>query len=191
MLVGAGVSLTIRASLGVAPYDVLITGLAGIAGVPIGVAALAASLAFMAAGAALGGRIGPGTVMAAAAVGPAVQLGLELAPPVEALALRLAMFALGSLAIACGITLVVLAELGPGPVELVMLALQGRGHGLVPARTAIELGSVCAGWAMGGQLGVGTVVFALAIGPSLRLLLERAGYRGPAPDAAKAAAPGA
>jgi uncharacterized membrane protein YczE len=57
-----------------------------------------------------------------------------------------------------------------------MLAIHERGVPLVRVRTGIELGCIAVGWALGGQVGVGTVVFALLIGPALRRALEAVGY---------------
>ena len=94
--------------------------------------------------------------------------------------------------IAVGITAVVISEIGSGPAELVMLAIHDRGHPLAPVRTGIELACVALGWAMGGQVGVGTVVFAVLIGPTLTRTLAVAGFDpARASEASDCAAPGA
>jgi uncharacterized membrane protein YczE len=72
--------------------------------------------------------------------------------------------------------LVIVPELGAGPAELVMLAVADKGYPLAPVRTGIELVSVAVGFALGGQVGVGTLVFAVIIGPALRRTLTFAGY---------------
>jgi uncharacterized membrane protein YczE len=73
-----------------------------------------------------------------------------------------------------------------------MLAIHERGHALAPVRTGIELTSVGVGWAMGGQVGAGTLLFAVLIGPALRRTLEGLGYDTTrAAAASDAAAPGA
>jgi uncharacterized membrane protein YczE len=191
-VVAIGVALTIRADLGVAPYDVLTTGLTETTGLPIGVTAMVLPAVFVAIGLVLGGRPGPGTVIATLSVGPILGAALRLVPEVADLAPRLGLFVVGSALVAVGVTTVVVAEIGPGPAELVTLAIHDRGFPLAPVRTAIELGCVAAGWALGGQAGAGTVVFAVAIGPVLRRLLTAAGYRThPPAEAATAAAPGA
>lgn len=176
-LVGAGVALTIRGEIGVAPYDVLNTGLADITGLDIGIAAMIVPLVFVGLGLALSGRVGPGTLLAVVFVGPILGVVLHALPTVEAMVPRIALFTGGFLLIACGITAVIIAEIGPGPAEVLMLAIHERGHELARTRTAIELSSVAVGWALGGQVGVGTACFALAIGPVLRQLLCWAGYR--------------
>lgn len=192
VLVGVGVALMIRAELGVAPYDVLTTGLAELTGLPLGVAAMVLPAAFVLLGWQLGRRPGPGTLLAVLLVGPILGLAVAVLPHVEALPPRTAMFALGFASVAAGITAVIVAEIGPGPAEIVMLAIHERGHPLAPVRTGIELTCVALGWAMGGQVGAGTVVVALLIGVTLRWMLAVAGYAAPAAaEASDAAAPGA
>lgn len=191
-LVGAGVALTIEAEIGVAPYDVLSTGLADTTGLDIGIAAMVLPLAFVALGVALGGKVGPGTVLAVLLVGPILGAVLHALPGVEAMAPRIGLFTVGFVMVACGITAVIIAEIGPGPAEVLMLAIHDRGFELARTRTAIEVTSVAVGWLLGGQVGVGTALFAVLIGPVLRQLLCWAGYRAEeAEDAATAAEPGA
>jgi uncharacterized membrane protein YczE len=191
-LVGVGVAVTIRAEIGVAPYDVLTTGLVALTGIPIGIAAMLLPTVFVAIGLLIGGRPGPGTVLAVLLVGPILGLALDALPLQEAMAVRLAYFAVGFVVIAAGITAVVISEIGSGPAELVMLAIHDRGYPLAPVRTGIELTCVAFGWAMGGQVGVGTVVFALLIGPTLKRTLAAAGFDAArASEASDCAAPGA
>lgn len=191
-LVGSGVALTIRAEIGVAPYDVLSTGLAETTGLPIGVAAMVLPLFFVGLGALLGGKTGLGTVLAVLLVGPILGAVLYVLPDVEAMAPRIALFGVGFVMVAAGITAVIIAEIGSGPAEVLMLAIHDRGFELARTRTAIEVASVAIGWALGGQVGVGTAFFALAIGPVLRQLLCWSGYRADeADEAALAAEPGA
>jgi uncharacterized membrane protein YczE len=192
VLVGIGVAITIQAELGVAPYDVLTTGLVALTDIPIGIAAMLLPLAFVVLGVLIGGRPGPGTVLAVLLVGPILGATLDVLPTHEAMAARLAYFAIGFFLIAAGITAVVISEIGSGPAELVMLAIHDRGYPLAPVRTFIELTCVAIGWAMGGQVGVGTVVFALLIGPTLTRTLSAAGFdQARAIEASDCNAPGA
>jgi uncharacterized membrane protein YczE len=191
-IVAVGVACTIEAELGVAPYDVLTTGLRDTFGIPIGVAAIILPAIFMVLGVVLGGRIGPGSLLAVALVGPRLGGALAVLPGVEAMLPRLLLFAAGFVVITTGITLVVVPEIGPGPAELLMLAVHQRGVPLASARTGIEVACVAVGWAMGGQVGAGTIVFALAIGVALRWSLTAAGYDARrAAEASDAASPGA
>ena len=190
--VAVGVALMIRAELGVAPYDVFSTGVAETFDLPIGVAAMVVPVVFVGLGLLLGGRLGAGTAISTALVGPVLGLVLDRVPEHEAMVPRLGFFVVGAVVVACGITAVVVAELGAGPAELLMLAIHDRGHELARTRTGIELSAVAAGWALGGQVGIGTAVFALTIGVVLRAMLRLAGYRsGPVDDAALRAEAGA
>ncbi|MEQ1786528.1 MAG: hypothetical protein ABL966_05700 [Acidimicrobiales bacterium] len=192
VLVAVGVAVTIRAELGVAPYDVLTTGVVALTDIPIGIAAMLLPVAFVVIGLLIGGRPGPGTVLAVLLVGPILGLALDVLPTHDALVPRLAYFVVGFVVIAAGITAVVISEIGSGPAELVMLAIHDRGYPLAPVRTGIELACVAIGWAMGGQVGVGTVLFALLIGPTLKRTLAAAGFDDArAREASDLAAPGA
>jgi uncharacterized membrane protein YczE len=176
VLVAVGVALTIRAELGVAPYDVLTTGVVALTGIDIGIAAMLLPLAFVVVGLLLGVRPGAGTLLAVLLVGPILGVVLDALPVHEAMGPRLAYFVAGFVSITAGITAVVIAQIGPGPAELVMLALHDKGIPLAPARTGMELACVAIGWAMGGQVGVGTVVFAVLIGPALKRTLAASGF---------------
>jgi len=184
VLVATGVAMMIRGELGVAPYDVLTTGLADATGLGIGLAAMLLPLLFTLLGWALGRRPGPGTVLAVLLVGPILGLVLRALPEQELLAARIPLFAVGFVLIAAGITTVIVAEIGPGPAEIVMLAIHDKGLPLAPTRTGIEVACVAVGWVLGGQIGVGTVIVAILVGPVLKHMLAFAGYpTTPAPTA--------
>lgn len=190
-LVAIGVAVTIRAEVGVAPYDVLTTGLVDLTDIPIGIAAMLLPLAFVAVGVLIGGRPGPGTVLAVLLVGPILGVALDALPDHDAMAPRLAYFAVGFVVLTAGITAVVISEIGAGPAELVMIAIHDRGYPLAPVRTGIEVTCVAIGWVMGGQVGLGTVVFAVLIGPALKRTLAAAGFDAVrAAQASDCAAPG-
>lgn len=192
LLVSTGVAAMIRAEVGVAPYDVLTTGIAERTGLAIGLAAMLLPVLFTGLGLALGGRVGTGTVICTLVVGPILQVVFDGLPEVEAMAPRLAYFAVGVVMVAGGVTGVIIASLGPGPAEVLMLAVNDRGVDLARGRTVIEIASVGVGWVLGGQVGVGTAVFAVTIGPLLRTLLRWAGFEPDAIDeTAIAAEPGA
>jgi uncharacterized membrane protein YczE len=175
-LVAIGVAVTIHAELGVAPYDVVTTGMHEQLGLALGLAAIVLPVVFVGIGVLCGGRIGAGTVVCTLAVGPVLGVVDQLLPRVEPLLLRIPMFAAGFCSIAAGVVLCILPELGAGPAEVLMLAIADRGRPLAPVRTGIEAGCVVVGFGMGGQVGVGTLAFAGLIGPALRRLLTLAGY---------------
>jgi uncharacterized membrane protein YczE len=84
------------------------------------------------------------------------------------------MLALGLMVVWAAITGVVAADVGAGPLELVMLALLDRGVSIRVARWGIELTLLAIGLALGGKAGVGTAIFALATGPVLAVTLPPA-----------------
>ncbi|NLD75130.1 MAG: hypothetical protein GX643_00535 [Acidimicrobiales bacterium] len=176
VLLATGIALSIRAEIGVAPFDVVTTGIVSVTGIEIGIAAMLTPLAFIALSLVLGGRMRVGTLLSVVLVGPVLGLVLRVLPVPEAMAPRVGLFAVGFVVLAAGITAVVVADVGPGPAELLMMTLHERGVAISPARTAIEVVSVAVGWAMGGQVGAGTVIFALLIGPVLQRFLNLAGF---------------
>jgi uncharacterized membrane protein YczE len=179
-LVAVGVSMMIRAEIGVAPYDVLVTGAAHTIGLSVGSTAMIVPLFFIAGGMALGGRLGVGTVLATVIVGPIINIVLPRISHLDALSVRIPVFVVGLLLTATGVAGVVAARVGTGPVELLMLAVHERGTALTWVRTGIEVSCVAIGWSLGGQVGAGTLVFALAIGPLLGRILRLFGYpKGP------------
>jgi len=188
--VAVGVASLIRAALGVAPYDVLTTGLAEATGWPIGLAATILPAALTVVGTLIGRRPGLGTILAVVLIGPMLGATLEVLPESEALAVRVPVFVLGFAVLSVAITAIIAADLGEGPAELVMMAIAERGHGIAATRTAMEVVCVAVGWLLGGQVGVGTLVVAVLLGPVLRRTLAVAGVpaaaappAGPAPAA--------
>ena len=175
-LVGVGVAMTIRAEIGVAPFDVLTTGLVEMTGIEIGLAAMLVPVVFIGLAALLGAKPGPGTVITVLLVGPILGVALRVLPELETLTPRVVLFLSGFALVTLGITAVVVADVGPGPSEILMLAVHRKGVALAPARTAIEVASVLIGWAMGGQVGAGTVIVAVLIGPALKQTLSAVGF---------------
>ena len=118
-------------------------------------------------------RPGVGTACNVIVIGTVIDLVLALVPAPHALPLRwaslLAGVALNGVATACYIG----AGLGPGPRDGLMTGIARRGHSLRLVRTSIELSVLAAGWLLGGTVGVGTVLYAVSIGPLVHLLLPR------------------
>ena len=174
-LAGFGISLAlmVRARLGLGPWDVLHQGIARHLGVQIGWVTIAVSGLVMLAWIPLRQRPGLGTISNAVIVGLVVNGALDVLPPPRALAWRAAWLAAGiglnALATACYIG----AGLGPGPRDGLMTGLAARGHSLRAVRTVIELSVLVIGIVLGGNCGVGTLAYALSIGPLTQLLLPR------------------
>ena len=167
----------VRGDLGVAPNDVLNTGLAEVLGFGVGTAAWLTGIVAMALSWVLGRRPRTVTVLGSVIVGLAINAVLAVLPEPEHLGSRIALVALGLAVVWAGITGVVAADVGAGPLELVMLALMDRGIGIRPARWGIELTLLALGLALGGAAGAGTAVFALGTGPVLAITLPRASAR--------------
>jgi len=175
--VGIGVALMVSGDLGLAPNDVLNTGLADVAGFGVGTAAWLTGIIAMLLSWAMGRRPRLATVLGSFIVGFAINGGLALLPEPDHLAWRIAFAALGLAVVWAGITGVVAADVGAGPLELVMLALMDRGLGIRAARWGLELTLLLIGVALGGGAGFGTAVFALGTGPVLAITLPRATAR--------------
>ena len=131
-------------------------------------------------------RLGLGTILNALMVGPLIDVALRWLPAPGALVWRWPMLLGGIVLAALGTGLYIGAGLGPGPRDGLMTGLAARGHPLWAVRTALELSALSVGWALGGNVGVGTVLFALSIGPLTHWSLARLhlGLGAAAPDPA-------
>ena len=165
LVLGTGVALTIKARLGVSPYDVLHQGLSEVTGWSFGVVVVALGLVILLVWFPLGQRFGVGTLINTLSVGFIVDAGLQLIDRPEDLALRWAMLLVGVFVTAIGIGLYIGAGLGPGPRDGLMTGIAAKGLPLWVVRMGLEFMALVAGWALGGNVGVGTVLFAFAIGP--------------------------
>lgn len=164
----------IRAALGLDPWDVFHQGLAGKVGWSIGMVVVVVSFLVLLLWIPLRQRPGIGTLSNAVLVGIFADVGLFLIPEFSHLGGQIALLVgavlLNGIASACYIG----ARLGPGPRDGLMTGLARRtGWSVRLSRTGIEVVVLAAGWLLGGSIGVGTVVYALAIGPLVQLLLPK------------------
>jgi len=118
-------------------------------------------------------RPGVGTIANAVLVGLVIDGGLWLIPEVEHLGVRIAMLVGGIVLCGFATGLYVGAGLGPGPRDGLMTGLAARGIPVAAARAVIELSALGLGWALGGTVGLGTVAFAVLIGPVVHWSLPR------------------
>lgn len=174
--VGIGVPLLIRAELGVAPFDVLNTGVAEVMGWSLGVCFVVDASFFYAVGRLLGARLGWACIGGTIVIGPMVNLFLRIIPHEHAMVARLGLFAAGILIIAVAICMVVSTELGAGPSEVMMLGLIRRGMGIVPARWMSDGTPLVLGAILGGSLGPGTLAFVVCMGPLVKFGLRTLHY---------------
>lgn len=177
-LYGAGVALTVEAGLGLDPWTVLAEGIALRTGVGIGWVTNAIGLVVLLAWIPLRERPGVGTVLNILVVGTALQITLDLLPPVDGLGWRILLLLGGIATVGLATGLYVGAGFGPGPRDGLMTGLRRRtGWPVWRIRGGIELTVLALGWLLGGTVGWGTLAFAVLIGPcvdvSLRLLDTR------------------
>ena len=170
---GAGLALGLRSRLGLGPWDVLHQGLAERLDLPIGTMVIAVGAVVLLAWIPLRQRPGLGTLCNVLTVGLVLDLTLAVVPEIQGLALRGLAVVAGVAAVGLGSGLYLGAGLGPGPRDGIMTGLAARGPSIRLVRTAIELSALAAGWLLGGTVGIGTVLFALAIGPLVQLFLAR------------------
>ena len=171
-LYGASMALIIRSTLGNMPWDVLHQGLAERMGWTIGAVSILVGALVLLAWIPLRQRPGLGTVSNVVVIGLAVDATLAVVPAPGSLPLRVALLVAGVLLNAVATAAYIGVHFGPGPRDGLMTGLVRRTGGSVRlVRTGIEIAVVATGWLLGGTLGVGTVVYALAIGPLAQVLL--------------------
>ncbi|UVJ40221.1 YitT family protein [Arthrobacter sp. CJ23] len=169
---GISLAMFIRAGLGLDPWDVFHQGVAGLSGLSIGTVVIAVSFLVLLLWIPLRQKPGFGTLANAVLVGVFADVGLALIPAFSHLGGQIGMLAgavlLNGIASACYIG----ARLGPGARDGLMTGLARRtGWSVRLSRTLIEVVVLGIGWLLGGSVGAGTVVYALAIGPLVQLLL--------------------
>jgi uncharacterized membrane protein YczE len=173
-LFGIGTWLGLQAHLGVGPWDVLHGGLAKHLGTPFGRTSIGVSVVVLVIALIARVRPGVGTVLNVVVIGTVIDLflGTSLLDGVRdaPLPLRMLTTAGGIAAVAIGSALYLGAHLGPGPRDGLMVAIHQRtGWPVGAARAALECTVLLAGVLLGGPVGVGTVAFALGIGPAVQL----------------------
>ena len=167
-----GEALIVRASLGVIPWDVLHQGLVEQFGLTIGRWSIIIGAVVLLLWIPLRERPGLGTVSNVFVIGAAVDLFLALLSQPDALWLRGLFLATGIVINGVATAAYIGARLGPGPRDGLMTGLvRTRGWSVRVVRTGIEVAVVVIGWLLGGNLGLGTVLFALAIGPVVHVAL--------------------
>lgn len=189
---GVSLAMFIRAGLGLDPWDVFHQGVAGKIGWTIGTVVVVVSFLVLLLWIPLRQMPGFGTLANAVLVGVFADIGLALIPVFSHLGGQIALLAgavvLNGIASACYIG----ARLGPGARDGLMTGLARRtGWSVRLSRTLIEVVVLGVGWLLGGSVGVGTVVYALAIGPLVQLLLPLFMVPAKAPQAAPDGVPAA
>lgn len=169
-LFGAGDACLVASGLGNSPWTVFAQGVSLNTPLGIGAATIAISFAVLLLWIPLRQLPGLGTVANAVVIGLAIDATLRLLPDDPALGARWALMVGGIALVAIGSGFYLTAALGPGPRDGLMTGLHRRyGISLRLARASIELSVLVSGFLLGGTVGVGTVAFALTIGPGVQL----------------------
>lgn len=169
---GFGIALMARAGAGLGPWEAFHQGISFHTGIPMGTISIFLGLPILALWWPLGERPGLGTLLNVALIGTATNVGNAVLPAQSVPALQFAQMLAGVLVIGLGSGLYLSADLGPGPRDGLMIGVHHRfGWSIRRSRTAIEVMVLVVGWALGGTIGVGTVVFAFGIGPVVQFML--------------------
>ena len=164
-LYGASLAMMLRGALGLAPWDVLHSGFIRHVPMTIGQAVVLLSFLVLLLWIPLREKPGIGTVANALVVGLAADAMLVVLAEPDSLVLRVALMLGGLVLNGLATALYIGSQFGRGPRDGLMTGLAARGMSLRVVRTGIELTVLAAGIALGGTVGIGTLVYALAIGP--------------------------
>ncbi len=173
VLFGVGIALMARAGLGLGPWEVFHQGIAYLTGLQLGTVSILVGIPVLAAWYPLGERPGVGTILNIAIIGTATNVAMGVIPAAQGLPVQVVMMLAGVGTIAVGSGLYLASDLGPGPRDGLMTGLHLRfGWSIRRARTGIELSVLVLGFLAGGTIGIGTIVFALGIGPAVQVALR-------------------
>ena len=172
-VIGFSIAISVRAELGLAPWDVLHQGIAKSAGISIGVVLMLVGLVVLLAWIPLRQQLGLGTILNTLSIGFIANLGLALIPEQHTLATRVALLAIAMIGFGLGGGLYIGSGLGPGPRDGLMTAITARGYRLWVVRTIIECSALAIGFLLGGKVGIGTILIAMTIGPLTHAGLRR------------------
>jgi uncharacterized membrane protein YczE len=173
LIIGFSISISVRAQLGLAPWDVFHQGVAKALNLSIGVVVVLVGFVVLLAWIPLRQHLGLGTVLNTLSIGLIANLGLAVIPEQHLLAVRIPLLAVALLGFGVGGGLYIGAGLGPGPRDGLMTAITARGHRLWVVRTILECSVLVVGVALGGEVGIGTVLIAFSLGPLTHAGLRR------------------
>ncbi|MGI8755305.1 MAG: YczE/YyaS/YitT family protein [Acidimicrobiales bacterium] len=173
VLCGVAFGAIVRADLGLDPWDVLHQGVSEHTGISIGLVSVLVGVVVVLGWIPLRERPGIGTVANAIIIGTVMDQVLAVLPAHPSTAGRWALLVAGLVVIGPGIGMYIGARLGPGPRDGIMTGVAQRGPSIRFVRTIIELTALALGWLLGGTVGIGTVLFAVTVGPNAQFWLER------------------
>jgi uncharacterized membrane protein YczE len=173
VLFGVGIGLMLDSDLGLPPWDVLHQGLAERIGGTVGLWSIVVSIVVLLLWFPLREPFGLGTLLNFAIIGVAIDLTAALVPDPGATWVRWALLLGGIYLIGVSSGMYIGANLGPGPRDGLMTGISKRGPSIRLTRFALEAIVLGVGWLLGGTFGLGTVIFAIAIGPIVHYYLPR------------------
>ena len=170
---GFGVALMVQAGLGLSPWESLHQGISFHVGLPIGTISILLGVPILLLWLPLSERPGVGTVLNVVCIGLVTNTCLPLLPKFNLFWLQLIQMVLGIVVIGIGSGLYLSSKLGAGPRDGLMMGLSRRtGWSIRLTRTAIELTVLAIAWLLGGTIGIGTVAYALGIGPVVQIMFK-------------------
>jgi len=172
-ILGLSISVSVRAELGIAPWDVFHQGLAKAVHLSLGTVIILVGMVVLVAWIPLRQRFGLGTIVNALTIGLIANVGLDIIPKQHNLAMRVGLLAVAIIGLSLGGGLYIGSGLGPGPRDGLMTAISARGYPLWIVRTTMECTVMVVGFLLGGQVGVGTVLIAFSLGPLTHAGLRR------------------
>lgn len=171
-LYGAGCALTVEAGLGVDPWTVFAQGLSVRTGIGIGWITNIVGFFVLLLWIPLRQKPGIGTIANILLVGTSMQIVLGIVPPITGFWAQLATLLIGIVVVAVASGLYIGAHFGPGPRDGLMTGMHARlGWPIWLCRALVEISVLLVGWALGGTVGIGTVLFAVLIGPLVHVAL--------------------
>lgn len=176
---GVGLGLLVRARLGLDPWDVLSQGISRHLGIQIGWVVDMIGAVVLLAWIPLHQRPGLGTVLNIVVVGLAANGTLDVVPVLHGLGWRVVLMVSAVLLVGLATGCYIGAGLGPGPRDGLMTGIAARGHSIRVVRFSLEVTVLVIGYLLGGSVGVGTVVYAVFIGPLVHVTLPRLALPGP------------
>ena len=168
VLFGLGEAMLITTSIGVSPWTVLAQGMSIKSDYSIGLTTFVVSISVLCLWIPLNQKPGIGTILNAIIVSIVLDLSIPYLPKPELIFFQILQVFIGVIIVGLGSGLYLISNLGPGPRDGLMTGLQKLTNlPIALIRTIIELSAVISGWYLGGVVGIGTIVFALGIGPSV------------------------
>ncbi len=172
-LYGLGIAFLVRSRLGASPWDVLTQGISHHVALSFGTITVILSGLVLLLWIPLRQKPGIGTVLNALLVGPSADIGFHLIPELHTLWVRVLCIGIGILVIGLATGLYIGSRFGPGPRDGLMTGLhRSTGRPIWQVRGSIELVVVVLGWILGGTVGIGTLAFAVLIGPVCQYFMQ-------------------